>query len=321
MHETPRISVIIPAYNVASYIGETLASVFAQTFTDYEVIVINDGSPDTEALERALESCFDRISYLKQENLGAGAARNVGVRAAKGEFIAFLDADDLWLPNYLEEQMNFIREHDCDLVCADAVMFGETPHAGRTYMEWLMETAPSAGIVTFLDLLSAERSLITSGVVARRELILEVGLFDEALRNAQDFDLWLRLARHGARLMYHKKVLLQYRCHANSLTGDAVNSLARELNVLNKIEEAYNFTPAERAEISPVIRGRRAFLEFELGKLLIAQGDITRARAAFAKACDAGRNWKRQLALWLSRFAPGPLHALCLRRLQKATAK
>src|SRR3989442_12450588 len=150
----PRVSIIIPAYNVASYIGETLASVFAQTFTDYEVIVINDGSPDTEELEHALERYIGRTRYLKQENLGAGAARNVGVRAAKGEFIAFLDADDLWLPNYLEEQLRFIREHDCDLVCADAVMFGETPNAGRTYMEWLMETVPPAWIATFLELLS-----------------------------------------------------------------------------------------------------------------------------------------------------------------------
>src|SRR5213080_1671301 len=134
----PRVSIIIPAYNVASYIGETLASVFAQTFTNYEVIVINDGSPDTEELERALEPYFDRISYLKQENLGAGAARNEGLRAAQGEFIAFLDADDLWLPNYLEEQLKFIRANDFDLVCADAMHFGDSPLAGRTYIEAFM---------------------------------------------------------------------------------------------------------------------------------------------------------------------------------------
>ena len=102
----PRVSIIIPAYNVASYIGETLASVFAQTFTNYEVIVINDGSPDTEELERALEPYFNRISYLKQENLGAGAARNVGLRAAKGEFIAFLDADDLYHPERIKKAVD-----------------------------------------------------------------------------------------------------------------------------------------------------------------------------------------------------------------------
>jgi glycosyltransferase involved in cell wall biosynthesis len=84
---------------------------FRATFTDYEVIIVNDGSPDTEDLERALEPFRDRIRYFKQRNRGAGAARNVGLRAARGEFVAFLDADDLWLPNYLDEQMRFIQEH------------------------------------------------------------------------------------------------------------------------------------------------------------------------------------------------------------------
>src|SRR5712691_11630296 len=132
----PTVSVIIPAYNVAPYIGETLDSVFAQTFADYEVIVINDGSPDTEELERELARFIDRIRYIKQENRGASAARDAGLRAARGELVAFLDADDLWLPNYLDEQIKFMRERDCDLVCADAMMFGETPNAGQTYMEW-----------------------------------------------------------------------------------------------------------------------------------------------------------------------------------------
>src|SRR5438132_9051132 len=99
----PIVSVIIPAYNVAPFIGETLTTVFAQSFNDYEVIVINDGSPDTEELERALQPFIDRINYIKQENRGASAARNAGLRAARGEFVAFLDADDLWLSNYLDE--------------------------------------------------------------------------------------------------------------------------------------------------------------------------------------------------------------------------
>ena len=311
----PLISVIIPAYKLAPYIGETLASVFAQTFTDYEVIVINDGSPDTVELERALEDFRDRIRYLKQENLGAGAARNTGLRAARGEFIAFLDGDDLWLPNYLDEQIKFARAHDCDLVCADATMFGETAPADKTYMEWLMETAPPVGAVSFRELISAERCLITSGVVARRQPILEAGLFDEALRTAQDFDLWLRLARRGAHLMYQRKALLRYRCHAHGLTGSTLNSINRELNVLDKIEHGYELTADERSEVGNVIRGRRARLEFELGKVLIAQGEVAAAREAFAKACSGPRTWKPKAALWLSRLAPSAMQAVFARRL------
>src|SRR5258708_3598978 len=190
----PKVSVIIPAYNVASYIGETLDSVFAQTFADTEVIVVNDGSPDTEDMERALARFNDRLTYIKQENQGASVARNTGLSAAQGKFIAFLDADDLWLPNYLNEQIKFMIERDCDLVCSDAEVFSDVSHAEQSYMESLMPGSPSAGSVTFLGLLSAEQSLITSGVVVRRELVIQAGLFDEALRNAQDFDLWLRLA-------------------------------------------------------------------------------------------------------------------------------
>src|SRR5437763_483641 len=89
---SPQVSIIIPAYNVAPYIAETLDSVFAQTYMNYEVIVVNDGSPDTEDFERALEPYLDRITYLKQENAGVSVARNAGLLAARGEFVAFLDA-------------------------------------------------------------------------------------------------------------------------------------------------------------------------------------------------------------------------------------
>ena len=312
----PLVSVIIPAYNIAPYIGETLSSVFAQTFTDYEVIVINDGSPDTVELEYALSGFRDRIHYLKQENLGASAARNAGLRTARGEFIAFLDGDDLWLPNYLDEQIKFIREHDCDLVCADALMFGETAPRHQTYMEWLMETAPPFGTVSFRELISGQRCLITSGVIARRKLIVEAGLFDEALRTAQDYDLWLRLARSRARLMYQRTLLLRYRCHAGGLTGNLLNSFRRELRILDKVQDEYDLTPTERIEILPAILVRRAMLEFELGKMLIAEGDVAAARSAFQKAYHAGRTWKPYVATLGSQVAPRLMRVLYLWRLQ-----
>jgi glycosyltransferase involved in cell wall biosynthesis len=317
----PMVSIIIPGYKVAPYIGETLESVFAQTFTDFEVIIVNDGSPDTNEFERAIQPYRERIVYLKQENRGASAARNTGLRAARGELIAFLDADDLWSPNYLEEQLKFIREFDCDLACADAMIFGVSADAGQSYMDSLMETAPPAGHVTFLELVNADRSLITSGVVARRDLILEVGLFDERLRNAQDLDLWLRLARHGARLAYQRKVLLSYRSRANSLSGDAINSHQRELRVFDKIEQSYDFTPAERLEVTAVIRNRRALLEYELGKLYLVPGDFARARESFAHANGLQRSWKPRLALWFTRIAPGLFRTLYLRRTQITVAE
>jgi glycosyltransferase involved in cell wall biosynthesis len=317
----PTVSVIIPAYNVSSFVGETLDSVFAQTFADYEVIVVNDGSPDTEELEHVLEPYLDHIRYFKQENRGAGAARNTGLREAQAEFIAFLDADDLWLSNYLEEQMKFIRAHACDLVCADAVVFNGSANDEKTYMEALMADAPPIGEVTFLNLLSAEQSIITSGVVARRAPILRVGLFDEALRNAQDFDLWLRLARDGARLAYQRRVLLRYRSRGDSLSGNAINIHRRELRVYDKIEQSYPLTAAEREKIFPVIENRRSFLEFELGKLFLAEGNFAGARDSFARANRSRSSWKTRAALGFSRLAPRLMQSLYVRHLRNAYAK
>jgi len=201
------------------------------------------------------------------------------------------------------------------------MIFGVSADAGRSYMDSLMEAAPPEGRVSFLELVNADRSLITSGVVVRRDLVLEVGLFDEALRNAQDFDLWMRLVRHGARLAYQRKVLLNYRSRANSLSGDAINSHRRELLVFDKIEQSYDFTPAERLEVTEVIRRRRALLEYELGKLYLAPGDFARARESFANSNSLQRSWKSGLALWLTRIAPGLFRSLYLRRIQSATAE
>jgi len=317
MNPVPAVSIVIPTYNAASYIGETLDSVFEQTFADYEVIVVNDGSPDTVELEPALGPYLSRIRYIKQENLGAGAARNEGLRSAQGEFIAFLDADDLWLPNYLEEQLKFLCENDYDLVCADAMHFGDSPLAGKTYMEVFMETASQAGEVTFLGLVSAEQSLITSGIVARRAPIIEVGLFDEGLRNSQDFDLWLRLVRHGSRLAFQRQLLLRYRCHENSLSGDEINRTARQLRVYDKVESSLDLTPEERPAILSAIERRRALLEFELGKLYLEKGDFEKCRAAFSKADSWRRSWKTAVAVLLSRWSPGFMRAIHLRRLRR----
>jgi len=314
------ISIIIPAYNVAGYIGETLASVFAQTFSDFEVLIINDGSPDTTALEGALTPYRERIRYLKQANRGASAARNAGLNAAQGELVAFLDADDLWLPNYLEEQLRFIREQHFDFVCADATVFDDASVDHKTYMEALMPNAPAAGSVTFLGLVGAEQSLITSGILSRRAPILEVGSFDETLRNAQDYDLWLRLAHHGVRMGYQRLVLLRYRRHQDSLSGSAINIHRRELRVFDKIEQSYALTPGERAEIMPAIEARRALLEFEIGKLYLVQGDFSQARECISRANHIRPSWKKRTALWSVRAAPNLSQFLYSRRLRKAHA-
>ena len=313
--DAPLVSIVIPAYNVAAYIAETLESIFAQTYTNYEVIVVNDGSPDTEEFERAIAPYLDRLRYLKQENLGASVARNAGVKAARGEFIAFLDADDLWQPNYLHQQLKFIRERNSDLVCADATMFGAPETEGRSYMTSLMNDAPPVGDVSFLQLIDANRCLITSGIVARRERLVEAGPFDPALRTAQDFDMWLRLALNGARLSYQRQALLKYRCRPDGLTGDEINSHRRELRIFDKIENSYDLFAADREQVLKVIRDRRALLQFELGKLYAAGGDFAKARASFRESRCLEPALKKSVAVWLMRSAPRLMQSICARRV------
>ena len=113
--DAPKVSVIIPAYNVAPYIAETLASVLAQTYRSWEAIVVNDGSTDTRELETALGPFRDRITYIVQENKGAGAARNAAMAVASGEWLAFVDGDDYWAPTYLERQLANLQERNLEM--------------------------------------------------------------------------------------------------------------------------------------------------------------------------------------------------------------
>ena len=302
--EQTLVSVIVPAYDCAAFIAETLDSALAQTHASFEVVVVNDGSPDTEELERVLAPYLaregGRVRYFRQENRGAGAARNRGVREARGRFVAFLDADDLWEPTYLEEQLRFMRAGGYDLTYTDALLFGDSPLAGKTYME----TAPSTGEVNFLSLIRADCNVITSGVVARRAAVLDAGLFDETLRNAQDFELWTRLAHRGARLGYQRKVLLRYRVREGSLSGDAQNRLAREWKVTRHIADAYELTARERAEVGRMLARQQAAIDLERGKTLIAEGKFSEARSAIAAARGVLGGWKLSAALLMLKVAP-----------------
>jgi glycosyltransferase involved in cell wall biosynthesis len=301
MNSNPQVSIVIPAYNVAAYIGATLKAVFAQTFTDFEVVIVNDGSPDTPELERALEPFMDRIRYFVQENRGAGPARNTALRAARGEFVAFLDADDLWLPTYLAEQVRFMQGGNYDLIYCDALLVGDSDIAGKTYMQ----TSPSNGPVTFKSLVHYTCNLVTSGTMARRRLVLDAGLFDETLRNGQDFELWLRLVRNGARVAYQRKVLLHYLCRSDSLSfTDAVTKIVRQQRIFNRILEKYDLTPEEHTEIDQMLEQLDAEMDFELGKVNFAKGNFSEASRRLKKANVFQKSFKVKAIILLISIAP-----------------
>jgi glycosyltransferase involved in cell wall biosynthesis len=299
---TPVVSVIIPAYNVAAYILETIESVLAQSYTSYEVILVNDGSPDTDQMEKVIEPHRARIVYIKQENSGAGAARNKALNIARGDFVAFLDADDVWHPEFLSEMVPFIESaHGYDLVYANALLFGESSVAGLTYMD----TNPSEGEVTCEALLAEKCNIITSGVLARKKPILELGLFDESLRHSQDFDLWVRMAkRPGARMAYLRKVLLRQRLRPGSLASDSIKSVEGELKVMEKVALRNDLTPAELAAMQRTVALRSASLEIDRGKRSLLLGEFDSAVKSFRCANDYYDSWKLRLVLLWLRFAP-----------------
>lgn len=296
----PAVSIIMPAYRCADYIGAALDSVLAQTFGDYEIIVVNDGSPDTEALERVLAPYRERIVYLTQENLGVSAARNTAIRAARAPFVALLDPDDLWEPDYLAVQVAAMRQDPAPaLVYPDSLIFGDVPQAGKTNME----LNPSHGEVTFERLIKQQCTVLNNAIV-RRDAIIRAGWFDESLSRAEDFDLWLRILRQGGRIVYHRRALARYRRHAGSLSSDPALMLKDLLRVLDKAGRTFALNDAERELLQQERTRYHALMRFHEGKGAFIRGD---ARAACAGLTEANRYFnsrKTTLAVVLLRIAP-----------------
>ena len=299
----PLVSVIVPAYNVAGFIGDALNSVLAQTFTDYEIIVINDGSPDTETLEKVLAPYLSRIVYLKQENRGVSAARNTGIKAARGSLIAFLDGDDTWLPHYLEVQVPRIQaDPTIDVLYPNVIMFGDSSEAGEEFMT----ICPSNGEVTLERLLLQECN-VSNCSIARRETILRAGLFDESLRSVEDFDLWLRLAHKGARIGYQTKILAGYRYRSDSISANRIKLHEAALRVLQKTRARLRLNDSEKEALDLTEQKLESILILERAKTLIVKGQVAEARAVMAKARKTNNSWKISVALVLLHTFPGLL--------------
>lgn len=296
----PKVSVIIPAYNIASYIAEALTSVLAQTYKDYEIIIVNDGSKDTEKLETVLTPFFDRIIYRKQANAGASTARNSAISIARGELFAFLDGDDIWLPSFLESQIDFLEKEDLDMVYCDAEIFGEELFEGRSFMK----NAPSVGEVTTLSLINEECNVITSGTVLKKDLLKRFGTFDVKMPRAQDFDLWFRFAKMGANIGYQREILLKYRVRTDNLSGSNVNRSERNIHALEAIKKKYDFDPRETEIWQKQMALYEAGLELEKGKLCLTNGEYKKAQTHIAEANKFFRKPKLTFFGWLILFSP-----------------
>lgn len=206
------VSVIIPTFNRAQKVSRAVSSVLSQTFNDFEVIVIDDGSFDETA--DALGKFEDRITLIRHpENSGVSAARNSGIKASRSPVIAFLDSDDYWMPEKLETQIRYLREHSDAVACQAEEIWIRN---GVRVNPWNKHIKPSGNIF--------ERSLklcvvSPSAVMIRRSLFEDVGLFDEEFPVCEDYDLWLRI---GCRYPIHlidKFLLVKEGGHPDQLSS------------------------------------------------------------------------------------------------------
>jgi glycosyltransferase involved in cell wall biosynthesis len=266
----PRISVVITTYNREQWITQTLASVFAQTYADFEVIVIDDGS--TDGTRAVVEPFLDRIRYVFQENRGVAAAWNRGIEVSRGDILAFLASDDLWEPKTLEKVVaEFGRQPDAGLVSIMAR--GITQEGERTNRLWGKRTAGSDYSTT--SLLWGDAGCC-SWFFVRREVLDRVGLYDEKLRTAEECDLLLRIS-FQARMVALREPLLLKRQHDANLSKDQLSNAERWLYILQKLRREH----PEYVSSHPLVYRRALGKEYlRLGRERLAQPADSTYKAA-----------------------------------------
>jgi glycosyltransferase involved in cell wall biosynthesis len=300
--DRPLISAVVPAYNCGDLVSGAIESILNQTYEPIEVIAIDDGS--TDETPRVLESYGDAIRFVRQPNSGPARARNHGVSLSRGEFIAFCDADDLWLPEKTAEQMAYFRDHQgCHLVYADLKVRAVT---GEVLYESYFSQYPRAGVEPIFESLLSGCFILTSTVLVRSGTVRSVGGFDEQFWSGQDLDLWLRIAR-SFEVGQVNKVLAVKREHPTNISASGDRALESRRRVFLKAERqmAPDASHAARSTASHMI-GR---LSHYIGVHRLRRGELAEARAAFAESMHRRYEWLKSFRLWLMTHLPVKLVA------------
>ncbi|MBI3475675.1 MAG: glycosyltransferase family 2 protein [Acidobacteria bacterium] len=280
-NSTPKISVIIPSYKTASLIARCLDTVMAQTYQDFEAIVVNDGSPDTPELEKVLEPYMDRIVYIKQQNKRCAGARNTAIKAARGEFLAFLDSDDTWYPEHLASQMKqFKDDSSLDLVYCDSLLVGDPEREAP-----FMVRCPSNGTAKFETLVTEQCQIPISTVVVRKSSIVKAGGFDETIPRCDDYDMWVRTAFHGAKIGYIRKLTVHmYIGRPGSMSQEKSKMIEAYWSILERFKSVLPLNDAQRAVVQKRADAIRTRYLVEEGKRQLGQREFGKARELFAEA-------------------------------------
>ncbi|MXP26050.1 glycosyltransferase [Altererythrobacter indicus] len=230
----PQFSIVMPAYNAGATIEASIASALAQTFTDFELIIVDDGSTD-DTLLRALQMGGQdlRLRIVNQRNAGVSDARNLGIEMARGKFIAFLDADDLWHPAKLECHHTFHKANPSSSASFAGIAFREERN-GQLCDPRSWSTVPKAAL-TIADVLAENPVCTTSNLVAETETVRQVGPFRSGINHAEDQEWLARLIASGRELCGIDKVLVDYRMSENGLSAN----LGAMLNGWRELAELY----------------------------------------------------------------------------------
>ena len=223
------VSVIIPTYQRAHWVSEAIESVLSQTYKDYEILVVNDGSTDNTT--EVLYQFQARIKIIEQENKGNSAARNIAIQNSQGQYIAFLDDDDKWMPNKLEKQIALLEYNQkLGLIYSDMLFFNDK----EVFTEPRSKKHPiHFGRISWMLFLFGNSVPLSSTVVVRRQTLDEIGLFDETLTHCEDYDLWLRISEKWL-FFYLDEPLTMYRLSDTNMTKNRERVLTTLLRLKEK---------------------------------------------------------------------------------------
>ncbi len=285
----PYFSIVIPVYNKEKFVSKTIESVLNQTFTDYEIIIVNDGSTDqSEAKISAFKD--NRVQYFSKENQGVAFARNFGIEKATSDFICFLDADDLWYPNFLETMHRFTAEFSEQKVFAAAIEIETKNKLIKAH--YSISATSDFEIVNFFDASQKECVLWTSSVCIHKSVFEKVGNFDTNIKHGEDTEMWIRIGLKYP-IVFIWKILARYVYDAESISRNS-----------NYFFESYTFEKYASAEKkNPALKKYMDLNRFSAVIKSTMNGDSEIAQKLYSEIDLKNLNSKKRLLLQLSPIA------------------
>lgn len=296
----PLVSIITPAYNSSGFIAETLKAALAQTCRDFELIVVDDESTDgTIDVVHEVADGDPRVVVMVSPHGGPAAARNVALDAVRGQFIALLDSDDVWMPEYLESQLTILgRFHDRAIVTANAVNRG-----GWLDGQTIWRSTRGVHRLSLRDLIRREDSVCIMSVF-RRDVVDRIGGFDRRYNGNEDYEFWLRAANAGFGIVQNLQPLGYYRRRDDSLSSNDARMLHGITAVLDSVSRLRGPIEAERAEIRAKIdRFRYELLKADV-RTSLSNNDAAAAAASLKTMSELRGSWSLAVAAKIGTACP-----------------